>query len=117
AIDRHHAFTLVLRQIERRDDLTRLFDLARRWRKRLIAGLDLARVNERLAVESELEALGTFRGKAIGISDVVVNAVENFDAINARGRHAHREPCQHRGPPWDETRARVLGEIVGAHHK
>jgi hypothetical protein len=50
AVDLHHAFSRVLGPVERRDRLAGLRDLVARRRECRVAGLDLARVDECLAV-------------------------------------------------------------------
>ena len=75
-------------QIERRDHLARLRDLVRRRRERRVAGLDLVRMDQRLAVEAEVARLRAFGREAFGIGEVVVDAVEDVDAVLARGEQA-----------------------------
>src|SRR6185437_1488028 len=57
AIDGDDALGLVFRQIESGDDFARLGDLFQRGREGLVAQLDLARMNQRLAVKAELYPL------------------------------------------------------------
>ena len=115
AVDRHHALALVLRQFKRGDHLARPRHFVRARRERGVARLDLVGMDQRLAVEAEFDALPAFRHEAVGIADVVIDAVENDDAMDARGGDTGREPRQHRRAARHQARARVLGEIVGAH--
>ena len=58
-----HALVLVLRQVERRDDLARLRDLVGARRERRVAGLDLVRMDQGLAVEAHVARLRAFAAK------------------------------------------------------
>src|SRR5262249_3234361 len=58
AFERNHAFALVLREIERRDDGARLRDLLGTRRKGRIGGRDLVWMDQRLAVEAHVACLG-----------------------------------------------------------
>jgi hypothetical protein len=46
-------------------------------------------MNQRLAVKAEINTLPALVEEPVGIDDVVVNAVEDIDTVNARGRDAH----------------------------
>src|SRR4051812_17412159 len=72
----------VLRPCKRRDDLAGLRNLLRGRREDRVAGLDLARVDQRLAVEAEIATLRTFQRKAVDIAEVAVGSIENFEAIS-----------------------------------
>jgi len=117
ALDLQHALVFVLGQIERGNDLTRRFYLFRARREGRVARLDLARVNERLAVETEIARLPAFRGETLRIADVVVDAVENIEPIGPRSGNAIHQPWHHRAAAGDEMGAGIFGEIVGAHHE
>ena len=95
----------------------RLRDLVQRRRERRIAGVDLVRMDQRLAVEAEIARLRTLGREAFGIGEVVVDAVEDIDAVLARGEQAGREPRQHRRAARHDARAGLLGEVVGAEHE
>src|ERR1044072_2469997 len=58
----------ILRAPECRDDVSCLRVLLRRRREDRIAGLDLARMNQCLAVKTEIAALRALRGKAFRIA-------------------------------------------------
>ncbi len=92
-----------------------VFHLRGGGREHLVADVDLTRVNERLAVEAHVAALQTFDAEAVEIPDVVEDAVDDVDAVGARGDHAAREPCGHGRAAGGEPRPRLLGEIVEAH--
>src|SRR5579872_288423 len=87
-VELDHALAGVLRQRERRDDGGGAFDLSRGGSERLVADVDLARVDQRLAVEPHVAALQTFVAEAVEIRDVVEDAVDDVDAVGARGDHA-----------------------------
>ena len=84
-------------------------------RERVIARLDLARMDQRLAVEAELVGLAAFGGKTVGIAEVVVDAVQDVEAVGAGGGDAAHQPRQHRRAARHDPGAGVLGEVVGAH--
>src|SRR4051812_7196797 len=88
AIERHHTLALVLRLVERGDDLARLRDFIGGRRKHIVARRDLIGMNERLAVEAEIAALLAFAQKTLGIRVIVVYPVENDDAVSTRGENA-----------------------------
>ena len=115
AVDLHHALALVLRQIERRDHLARLRDLVGARREHRVARPDLVRMDQRLAVEAHVARLRAFGLEALRIAEIVVDAVEDVDAVGVRGEQAARQPRQHRRAAGHEPRPRFLGEIVGAH--
>jgi hypothetical protein len=68
AVERDRAARGVLRPFERRDDLASVGDFLRRRREDGVAGLDLAGMDQGLAVEAEIAALGAFGGKAVDIA-------------------------------------------------
>jgi hypothetical protein len=51
--------------LESRDDLARFGDFLGRRREDGVAGLDMARMDQRLAVKAEIAALRAFDGKTI----------------------------------------------------
>src|SRR6185437_11622753 len=81
----------ILRQFEGCNDLTRLVDLLRRRREDRIAGIDMARMDQRLAVKAEIAALRAFGGEAFEIADVAVGAVEHFETMRMCRQHAMRD--------------------------
>src|SRR6476646_973617 len=86
----------VLRSIECRDDLAGMRDLLRRRRKDRVAGHDLARMDQGLAVEAEIAGLRTFQREAVGIAEVAVGSVEDFDAVGAGRKNAVPHQGVHR---------------------
>ena len=74
----------------------------------LVADVDLARVDQGLAVEAHVAALLAFIAEAVEILDVVEDAVDDVDAMGARGDHAARSRrswsdgrgSASRGSPW-----------------
>lgn len=117
AVDLQHPLVFVFRQIERGDDFARRFHLFRVRREGRIAGLDLARMNKGLAVETEVARLPAFRSESFRVAEVVVNAIENIESVGARGGDAIHQPRHHRRAAGNEMGARIFGEIVGAHHE
>ena len=115
AVDLDDAFVGVFRQIESGDDFPRPRHLVRRRRERFVAGCDLLRVDQRLAVEAEIARLPAFGGKTFRVAEIVIDAVENIEAVGARRGDAGHQPRQHRRAARHDARAGVLGEIVGAH--
>ena len=81
AVELDRAARGVFRQLERRDDLSRLRDFLGRRREDRVAGLDMARMDQRLAVKAEIAALRAFGGKAVDIAEVAVGPVEDFEAV------------------------------------
>src|SRR4051794_32052651 len=74
----------IFRPLERCDDVSRLLHFLGRRREDGVAGLDLTRMNQRLAVEAEIAALRAFLGKTIDIAEIAVGPVEDFEAVQAR---------------------------------
>ena len=70
------------------DDLARHLEFGGRRREDLVARLDLAGMDQRLAVEAHLQPLLADGAEALGVLDVVVDAVEDREAIGARRQHA-----------------------------
>src|SRR5258705_428082 len=85
----------VLRPLECRDDLAGMRDLLRRRREDRVAGHDLARMDQGLAVEAEIARLRAFQRKAVGIAEVAVGSVENFKAVGAGRKNAVRDHRDH----------------------
>ena len=71
-------------------------NLLGRRREDRVAGFDLARMEQRLAVEAEIAALRAFQRKPVDIAEVAVGSVENFQAVSTRGENAMRDQRQHR---------------------
>src|SRR5579885_431088 len=115
-LDRDNAPALVFRLVEGSNHLARLDDLFARWRKCLVARLDLAGMDESLAIKAKLDTLTAFSFKPVLIADVIVDAVENIDAVDARRGNAGCKPREHGRSARHETRARILSQIIGAHH-
>src|SRR5262249_6772935 len=74
-------------------------------------------MNERLAIEAKLDTLLAFLSETVDVADIVVDAIENIDAIDPRGRNARCEPRHHWRASGHQASPRVFGEVVGAHHK
>src|SRR5271156_925585 len=91
AVERDRTFALVLGLFERGDDLPCGFDLFHRWREDLIAGVDLRGMDQRLAVEPERAGLSADAVETVRVVDVVVDAVDDGEAVSARSRDRHSE--------------------------
>ena len=117
AVELDHALAGVFRQGEGVDDGAGVLDLGDGRREHLVADVDLARVDQRLAVEAHVAALLAFRPEAVEVLDVVVDAVDDVDAVGARRDDAIGEPGGHGRAARRQPRARLLGEIVEAHHQ
>src|SRR3546814_1154901 len=66
-------------------------------------------------VEAELLALAALRGKALGVVEVEMHAVDDSDAMGARGEDAEAEAGQYREPVRRVGRLQVLHQVGGAH--
>ena len=78
-------------------------------RENLVADRDLIGMDQRLAVHAEIAALFAFGAEAGLVGEIVIDAVDDFSAIGARGGDADRQIGQHRraarasggrGFPW-----------------
>ena len=58
-----------------------------------------------------------FATKALGILEVVVDAVEHVEAIGAGRRDRRRQPVEGRPAVGGEIGAGLLDEVVGAQHE
>ena len=102
-------------------------DLVALGREDLVARLDLARVDQRLAVEAHLPALVRLGEEALGVLDVVEDPVDDghpggprredrelergLDRRPARARTSPRAPCRGR---WSRARGRRAGRTPRA---
>ncbi len=90
-----NSFSGVFRRIEGRNDGSRPFHILRRGSESMVGGVDLARVDQGLAVEAELRALVASGAAQAGIVlDAVEHAVENGEPV-ARAAATARDS----GPP------------------
>ena len=101
--------------LEGGDDPARHLELGGRRREDLVARLDLAGMDQGLAVEAHFEPLPADGAEALGVLDVVVDAVEDGEAIGPRRQHAEAERRDQRQAHRRVARAHVLHQIVGAH--
>ena len=84
----------------------------------VVAGLDLAGMDERLAVEAHLDALAALGGEALLVVDVVEHPVEDRHARLASARTAvARYGVRLARPGHAERHAQLTGEVVGADHE
>ena len=80
-----------------------------------VADLDLARVDQGLAVKAEVDALLADGRKTVVVVDVVIDPVEDGQVVGAGGGDRQAQSGMERFAPRRLTRAHFLGEIVGAH--
>src|SRR3981189_517798 len=80
AVEPDRAARGVLRLLEPRDHLAGIGDFLRRRREDRVAGLDLAGMDQRLAVETEIAALRAFLAEAVDIAEVAIGSIEYFEA-------------------------------------
>src|SRR5512140_2795716 len=92
-------------------------DLLRRRREDRIAGLDLAGMDQRLAVEAEIARLRAFLAKAVDIGEIAVGPIENFQTMRARRQDAMRDHRDHRGAAGLHPDPRLAREIMRPENK
>ena len=101
AVQGRDALALRLRGLEGRDDGPRVLDLGRTRTEDLVRDLHLTRVDQRLAVETELTALLRLGAEALVVLDVVVDPVDDRNPAGAR-------------PERDQLQAGLDGAATGA---
>ena len=84
-VDGDHTASLGLRFVERRDHATRVIDVGVSGCPHLVADVDLARVDECLAVEAHVHALFAFGAESVEVLHVVEHTVED-DLVGFAGR-------------------------------
>ena len=114
-VERDDALAAVFRLLEGGENLACRGLLLGARSEGLVGGGDLARMDQRLAVHAEYAALPAFGPKTVLVLDVIVDAVDDVEAMGACRRNAGREPGEHGRPLRRQQRARCLGKIVGAH--
>src|SRR5689334_17210388 len=92
AFDHDDAFLLVLGPAECLDDLARPLDLLLGRREDLVAWADLARVNQGLTVHAERAATLALLPEAHLVPELVVDSIDNVEAVGARGDQRHGKP-------------------------
>src|ERR1700687_4176264 len=112
AVELDRAARGVLRPLERRDDLAGMRDFLRRRREDRVAGFDLARMDQGLAVEAQIAALRAFQREAVEIAEVAIGTVENFEAVRAGGENAVRDHRDHRRAAGLHAYPRLPGGVV-----
>src|SRR3546814_9362172 len=113
AVDHHDALAGGRRLGVGGDDLVRPRDLLGRGREDLVGLGDGLGVDQGLAVEAELLALAALRGQALGVVAVEMHAVDDSDALGARGEDAEAEAGQYREPVRRMGRLRSEERRVG----
>src|SRR3954465_1696452 len=117
AIELYSTSCGIFRPLEGGDDLSRMRAFLRRRGEDGVARLDLARMDQRLAVEAEVAALRAFLRKALGIAEIAVGTVENLEPVQARGENAMRDHRQHRGAARLHADPGFARDIVGTEHE
>src|ERR1700676_5525068 len=116
-VERDRTARGILRPLECRDDLAGVGDLLLGRGEDGVAGLDLAWMNQRLAVESKIARLGALLPKAVEIAEIAVGSVEDFEAVSAGGQNAVRDHRQHRGAARLHPYPSLARNIVGPEHE
>ena len=117
AVDRDHALALTLSRLKRLDDLAGRLHLGLVRSEHGVGGIELPRVDQRLAVEAHLGTLAAFGLEALGVAHVVVHTVENDLAGGPRTQQAQTQPGQQWLAAGDVCSMQFLGQVVGAHHQ
>ena len=82
-----------------------------------VAQVDLSGVNQRLAIETKFDGLTRLRRETGVILQIIVDAVENGDAMRPRRSHRQAKGTNERQTIRAGLRAHFLGKIVRAHHQ
>ena len=77
-----------------------------------VGGLNLPRMNKRLAVESVVSSLLAFAGKAFGVSESVVDTVDAYKTMGFRSQQSDSQASRERRPVRMKAAAEVLRQIV-----
>src|SRR5687767_1497350 len=91
-LDHDHALAFVLLAAEGIDDLARPVDLLLGGGENLVAGADLARMDQSLAVHAEDTAALALIAQTLLVAEVIIDAVDDIEAVGARGDEGHGEP-------------------------
>src|SRR5574337_481623 len=116
AVELNGAPASVFRPGEGVDDGAGARDLGAGGGEHLVADVDLAGMDERLAVESHVAPLQAFGPEPFEVLDVVKDPIDDIDAMGAGGDHATRETGERGGPPRREPRPGLLGAVVEPPH-
>src|ERR1700733_15463582 len=95
AFERDGAARGILRQLECGDDLAGALYFLRRRREDDIAGFDLAGMDQRLAVKTEIARLRALQIETVDIAEIAIGTVEDLEATGAGGANAVDEHRQH----------------------
>ena len=87
------------------------------WREHLVAGGDLAGVDQRLAVHAEDAALLAFGAKARFVAKIIVDAVDDVEAESPGRQHTGRQHRQQGKAPARRTGPGFLDQIIVAEHQ
>ena len=115
ALDHDDALLLVLGMAEGVDHFPRPIDLLLRRGEDLVAGPDLARMDQSLAVHAEGATALALLAQALLVLEVVIDAVDDVEAVGACRDERHGEPGNHGEAVMQRAGARFLDQIVGAH--
>ena len=110
----HLAFEPLGPAAGRGDQAPGRLDLRLARTEQAVGGLDLARVDERLAVEAEALPLRALGGEAFGIVETVMDSVEGGDPGGAGGEEDGLEGRREGRAVAAGAKPEVGGEVVGA---
>ena len=113
AIDLQDALVAIIRLCEGGDHPLGPGDRLRIGREGLIGGRDLARMDQRLAVEAHAPACRAFGGKALHIAEIGIDAVEDGQVVGFRRDDDLHHPGHQFGPVRSRFDARRQGNVVG----
>ena len=71
-------------------------------------------MDQRLAVETHIAALGAFGRKSVEVAEIVADTVKNVDAAGTGGNHHLRQQRREIAPVGCRADAGLLDEVVGA---
>src|SRR6185436_5811855 len=108
----YNAFLGVLRLPEGGDDLTGPVHLLLSRREDFVAGRDLARVDQRLAIHAKRAAVLALLAQAELVAKVVIDAIEDVEVISAGRDNGHGEPWHDGEAIMQTAGARFLEQVV-----
>ena len=101
--------------VERRQYPSCPRDVSGIWGEGDIARIDLARVDERLAIEAEVDCLARFGSEARFVLNIVEHAIKDGNAVSASSGHRKSERSHERQPQSAQPGAGFLGKVIGSH--
>src|SRR5271169_1011065 len=117
AVDQHHAFAGTLGLGICRDDAARPGDLLRTRREGGIGRFDLLRVDQRLAVETELTPLATGERKTLVVRQIEMDAVQGCKSVCASSKQSKLKRRHQRQTIARVGDVQILGQIRAAEYQ